>query len=280
MVEYKKIVKKANKCRENVKKNYALGISTKWSYYFAKCVLEQKDVSKIKISKASNPKQSKISRQITKAEYIALAKNYVNYIEKHNQLPSYLKFGSHKLKPRHLTYFFAKILVSIYKNKAYPSEANFNWKWFIKEEETGNVVYDYFVKRTGKKPKTIDEVLSFMQGKGYGYYYDDKLSNKEVIDGMTIKDSEYYDANCTDSLQFLMNMADAMGYESKCLHILCQSGTGHVYGKFRHKVHTENEWIYRDPASVLNGNGIRSIWCANGTVQAVNPSWFMENLYR
>ena len=78
-----------------------------------------------------------------------------------------------------------------------------------------------------------------------------------------------------------MNYAKAMGYESKCIHVKCKtSGTGHVFGKFKHKKHTENTWITRDIAAVANGESIRSVWCSDGIVQATNPSWFLENLNR
>jgi hypothetical protein len=102
-------------------------------------------------------------------------------------------------------------------------------------------------------------------------------SNKSCIDRM----NEYKGINCVDSLQFVMNMTDDMGYDSKCIHVECRSsGTGHVFGKFRHKKYTDNEWITRDPASVLAGNGIRSVWCEDGYVLAENPEWFLENLHR
>ena len=85
-----------------------------------------------------------------------------------------------------------------------------NSKVFTKPIETTNEVYKYYVKKTGKKPTTIDEVLTYIKGRGYGNYFDDKLSNKQVIGGF-VNSSKSLNANCTDVLQFLINMAIAMG---------------------------------------------------------------------
>ena len=155
-----------------------------------------------------------------------------------------------------------------------------NSKVFTKPIETTNEVYKYYVKKTGKKPTTIDEVLTYIKGRGYGNYFDDKLSNKQVIGGF-VNSSKSLNANCTDVLQFLINMAIAMSYDWKCVHVKCKSsGTGHVFGKFKHKTHTGGKWITRNPASVLNGGGISSVWCSDGYVQAINPPWFLANLNR
>ena len=39
---YKELISKAKTCQTNVKKEYKLGISYRWSYYFAKAILKPK----------------------------------------------------------------------------------------------------------------------------------------------------------------------------------------------------------------------------------------------
>ena len=162
-----------------------------------------------------------------------------------------------------------------YQNKygKLPERVNISYKVF-KKPVSNNEVYNYFYNKTGKKYKTIDDVLAYIQANGrYIYEYDDVRTNKQVVDCMC--------GNCTDWLQFLINMAEAMEYDWKCLHVECSSGTGHVRGKFKHKEHTGGEWIYRDPASVANGGSITSNWCtSNYTLLNTNPSWFLEGLRR
>ena len=129
-------------------------------------------------------------------------------------------------------------------------------------------------KVISKKFKTLDDLLAYVKAYfTYQKYFDDHKSNKQVIDSKS--------GNCVDLLQFCMNYAKAMGYESKCIHVKCKtSGTGHVFGKFKHPKHTGNTWIIRDIAAVADGGSIKSVWCSDGIVQATNPSWFMENWNR
>ena len=271
---YKEILGKAKTCQNNVKKNYKLGIDYKWSYYIAKAILKPKtDIKKGTFKDCKNPSGTHISRQISKADYLDIAKRYVAYVEKHKTFPNFATFKSYNIRPRLLTIFFANILVSYDKNGKLPSEININSKCFTKPSETGNEVYDYFVKKTGKKLKTLDDILEYVCNYcHYQGYYDDQKSNKQVTDTKS--------GNCVDLLQWLMNMTKPLGYESKCIHVECRSsGTGHVFGKFKHKTNTGGKWITRDPAAVCQ-NDIHNVWCEDGYLLAENPSWFMENLNR
>ena len=277
MTEYtfKQLVEKAKTCQTNVKKEYKLGISYRWSYYFAKAILNpKKNVKKGNFKDCANPSGTAISRQITKADYTKIAKNYVNWIEKNKTFPNFAYYGDFHIRPKLLCIFFANILVDYNKNGKLPDKMNINSKCFNKPEiVTGNEVYDYFVKTTGKKPKTMDDVLEyFCKYFHYEGYSDDKKSNKQVIASKA--------GNCVDLLQCLINILQPLGYDCKCIHVQCRtSKTGHVFGKFRHKKNTENTWVIRDPAAVCQ-NSVRNVWCENGYLLAENPSWFMENLKR
>lgn len=274
---YKEIVSKAKACKTNVKKEYRLGISAKWCYYMASAILTpKKDIKIIGVNDAPNPIGSNISRQIIKKDYLDVCKRLVNYVQKdkNHRLPNYVEYKGLKISPKLLTEVLSRILVFYDKNGRLPSEANINSKCFTKPSETGNTVYDYFVKKTGKRYETIDEMLAYVKAYWhYQMYFDDKKSNKQVIDEKS--------GNCVDLLQFMINWAKAKGYDCKCVHVKCRvSGTGHVFGKFRHKKHTGGNWIVRDIASVCDGGSITSVWCRDGYVQAIDPSWFNENLNR
>ena len=272
---YKTILSKAKTCKTNVMDNQKCGISYDWSYYFAKALITpKKDVKKINISDAPKPSHTYISRQMSKATYLSLAKKFVKFVEDKHRLPNYLSWNGYKISQRLYTYTFARCLVYLDKYGKYDPEININEKVFNKPTETGNVVYDYFAKKTGKKFKTLDDLLAYVKKYWhYEKYFDDKKSNQQVIDTKG--------GNCVDLLQFCINYAKAMDYECKCIHVKCRvSGTGHVFGKFKHPKNTENTWIVRDIASVADGGDIRSVWCRDGIVQAENPSWFLENLQR
>lgn len=272
---YAAILKAAKTCTTNVSKEYKLGVTTKWSYYFAKAVLNpKKDIVKISFNNASKPTGTHISRQVKKADYLDMAKRLTTYVEKHKQLPNYITFGNYKIRTRVYVLMFAKILVSYSKSNKLPADVNVNSKVFTKPVETGNKVYDHFVEKTGYKPKTLDDVCNWvLKYVKYLFYFDDVKSNFEVIDSKS--------GNCTDLLQFLINMAEALGYEWEVIHTKCkQSGTGHVYGRFKKK--GTSNWFTRDIACIADESRY-CIWCEvpnGGNLLAKNPNWFLANLRR
>lgn len=125
---------------------------------------------------------------------------------------------------------------------------------------------------------TIDGALAKVNGRGYAYYYDDRYTNKETANRVY----KWLGANCTDLCHWFWHIAKALGYDVRCIHVGCRGGDGHVRLQFRHPTNTGGQWINRDPAAVLsdNGQGVTYCWCLDGTTWAVNPSWFLENLYR
>lgn len=270
---YKTIVKNAKTIKSNVEKQYKLGATAKWSYYFAKCILTpKKDIKKVTFNNASKPTGTHLSRQIDKKDYIKICERLIDYVERRRGLPNFITYKSFKIRTRLYTYMMAKILVYYDAHGQLPNYVDVNSKAFYKPTETGNTVYDYFYQKTGKKFTTIDDFLSYIKAHySYEYYFDDRKSNKQVIDSKA--------GNCTDLLQMMCNYVEAMGYEWKCIHVKCRvSGTGHVFGKFRKP--NKTDWFIRDIASVADGGSIISVWCRDGTILAENPSWFMANLHR
>ena len=64
---YKEIINKAKLVQTNVKKEYKTGVTSKWSYYFAKAIITpNKDIKEITIKDAPNPTGTHISRQLSK----------------------------------------------------------------------------------------------------------------------------------------------------------------------------------------------------------------------
>lgn len=278
---YSTILSKAKTCQTNVKKEYKLGITSRWCYYFAKSIVSpKKDVKNITFTDAPAPTGTSISRQISKENYLKICKDLIQFVEKNKRLPNYVQFGATKLKPTLLTEFFSRILVWYDKNGRLPTQANINSKVFTKPLEVSNVVYKHFVEVFGTFDNTVDGFLKKIQGLGYGYYYDDELSNKQTIDNLKKKGAKK--PNCTDSCQMAMNVIKQLitwGKYKKveCLHVQCSSG-GHV--KLRITKNDGTTFI-RDVACVISDNGkpISCVWCTN-TPKAVNPSWFLQNLNR
>jgi hypothetical protein len=244
-----------------------------WGYYFAKALLNpKKDVTVIKIDNTDS-KGDYFSQLIGQGKYLSCAKYLTEYCEKHHKMPKNIPYNGKHINNRLFTYLMAKGLIAYNELGKYKTSLNLNSKVFTAPTETGNAVYDYFVKKTGKKPKTLDDILEYVCNYfHYQGYYDDQKSNKQVMDTKA--------GNCVDLLQWLMNMTEPLGYDSKCIHVQCRtSGTGHVFGKFRHKKNTDGKWVTRDPAAVCQ-NSIHNVWCENGYLLAENPDWFLSNKNR
>lgn len=272
---YMEIVKQATLCHDNTKKYYKNGISTKWAYYIGQAILKpNKDIAKVKHEKATNPTGEHISRQISKKDYLEIIKHYNNYIEKNHQIPNYITIDGKKVKPKLYTAFVSYILYKYHRDKKLPAKQNINSKIYTKPVETTNEVYNYACKKYGKTFKTLDDILEYVaKNFTYEFYYDDHKSNKQVTDSKA--------GNCTDLLQWLTNMVEPLGYSWKCIHVQCrQSGTGHVFGKFKHPKNTSNEWVVRDIACCADNGSISCVWCRDGYVLAENPSWWIQNRNR
>ena len=238
----------------------------------------QKDIPQMKVGGASNPNGDRCNRKVIKSVYQDMAKRCNQYIKQNGKLPNYVTIlGTQKCSIILWMFQLSKI-VSAYNGKL-PDNVLINSQDLVKPTPKPtpiqDEVYSYFVKVFGKV-STIDGALSKIQGNGYGYYYDDRYTNKQSIDRM----HDGLGVNCTDSCHVFYHIGKALGYDVRAIHILCSGGDGHIRLQFRHTKNTGGEWINRDPAAVLNGNDVSSIWCANGTYLATNPDWFLENLNR
>lgn len=269
---YNEIVKQAKTIKNNAEKKYEKP-NAKWAYYIAKAILKPKvDIKKITIESAKQSTGDHFSRQITQSQYLDMAKRLIKYVESKKQIPNYITVADKHMKGSDFTYMFARILVYYNTNGKLPAYANVNSKAFTKPSESGDEIYNYFVKSFGKVT-CIDDALEYIAGRGYGYYYDDVYSNKQSIDRVKSK----LGINCTDATQMMKHVADGTGKYKKvdCVHVRCRGGDGHVYLKITNK---DGSVFYRDPAACLDNGSITSIWCSNGTVLAINPSWWLANL--
>ena len=281
-MKFKDIVSIANNVKSYVEKQDKLpakidGVSkADYSYLFTKSVLNPgKDITLVHYKEAPNPKGDTILKTFTKKEYTDIAKD-INKFLSNKRFPNYDTYQNKKISIDLIIYCFAKIISFYGKNKRVASTCKFDSSVFKSKKAAPTIkpndTWNYFVKKTGFKGTTIDEVLAYVKKYGkYQYYFNGHKPNKQVTDCKC--------GNCTDWLQWLINIAEALGYEWKCIHVKCiKSGTGHVRGQFKHSKHTGGAWINRDPAAVADGGSITSIWCGNGVIIDKNPSWFMETL--
>lgn len=284
MTKKETIAKIAKEVKESVAKKYKIPTESNgvkypvYTYLFAKTIVTpNKDIATKSVKSAEAPKGTYISRTVKKSDYIKLAKNLISFINKNGRLPNYLTYNGYKIRTRVYIDAFARVVNYYYVNKTMPNYVNINSAAFTKPSvQSEDEVFNYFVKKFGNV-STIDEALEKVKDRGYGYYYDDVYSNKTAIDRMYSKSG----INCTDSCQVFWHIAKALGYTVHCLHVKCSGGDGHVRLKLKHSKHTGGNWIYRDPAAVLDRNGqpVTYNWCAsNYTLLGTDSSWFISNV--
>ncbi|WP_409200623.1 hypothetical protein [Methanobrevibacter sp. DSM 116169] len=154
---------------------------------------------------------------------------------------------------------------------------------YLKKEnntsQNNGTVTTAFKNALGNFDNTIDGALRLIQGRGYAYYYNSSYNTQTTINRIRNKQG----VNCTDVSQILYRIAIELGYEAQFVHVYCSKNPnkGHVRLRLRHPVNTEGTWIYRDGASVLSGNGIRSNWCESKyALVGYNPAWIFNDLYQ
>jgi len=139
MTLYRKILTMANDVIYYVEKYQELPVEKgyNWRQYtdlFSKSVLNPyKNITSRKVGKAPNQKGTSIQADISKADYIQLAKNLVNFVDKYGYLPNYLKYGNYKIRPVLYCYMFAKIVVYMSTHKNYPSYCSIDSEVFRKK---------------------------------------------------------------------------------------------------------------------------------------------------
>lgn len=278
----KSIISKARTCKKNVEKLQKLGVSDDMAYYFAKVILGSKtEVKDLKIKSPSEPVGDHISRQIPKDDYIDMIKRLVDYVEKSKtgkQMPNYITYKNLRIEHKLYTYFISSILVTSVDIGYLPKQQNITSKIFTKKTESTNNILAYFIKKFGKVT-TFTEALRKIHNKGYGFYFDDKLSNIQVIDGLS--KSNGVKPNCVDICHMMWHVAKGLGYDVRCLHVYCPvDKITHVRLQVKHAKWTNGKWESYDPAAVAKGNSINTLWCSGkgSYVIATNPNWFMQNL--
>lgn len=225
-----------------------------------------------------------IIEDVTIDDYKQQCKNVFNYVAKNGQLPNYVTTIKSKKRVNIdlFGYCMAKVLVWYHEHGGeLPNYCTYDSRALSgKGSQPTNYSQDilnYFSNKIGR-PSSIDDALAKVQNKGYGYYYDDKLSNKQSIDGLATRGGTK--PNCTDIHHVFWHIGKALGYDVRAVHVKCRGGDGHVRLDFKHPTRSNNQWFSRDASAVADGECVECIWCGNGALLAYNPSWFMQNLER
>lgn len=97
----KELYTKSKELYWNIRHKGKNGQSSKWAYYYCKCILNgKKDVPrKFSQADAKNITGQSVNIKLTKKEYLAKMKKYVAWVEKNKRLPNYITIKDKKVKP-------------------------------------------------------------------------------------------------------------------------------------------------------------------------------------
>ena len=118
----KEIYTKSKELYKNIRTKGKNGQTSKWAYYYCKCILNnKKDVKTISQADASNVTGTNINQKLTKTEYLELMKNYCKWVESHKALPNYVIVKNKKVKPRIWTAYVGYLFKVYYETNKLPA---------------------------------------------------------------------------------------------------------------------------------------------------------------
>lgn len=275
----------AGKLKEYVEKNYAVPSEINglrhgtYTYLFCQATYKGNSSFPIKaVGMANQPVGDNLNHKIYKSDYINIAKKIVAYVDANGKLPNYAVWNGKRIHEHLYEYMFAKIIDYYYWNRQLPAYVVVNSDALVKpspKKSYSEELFDYFCSKFGK-PSCIDDAIESVQNHGYGGYYDDHMTNYEVVDALARKGGQK--PNCTDIHQLFWHIGRVLGYDVRAVHVWCTSSdVGHVRLDFKK---SNTGWFSRDVSAVADGECVECVWCRNGEFLAYNPNWFLSNVNR
>jgi len=135
-------------------------------------------------------------------------------------------------------------------------------------KSTTQLEWESALRKTFTTPK---QAYNLIIGTGYGHYNDDCLSYIEVL--ASLKGTIAKKPNCTDICQAFKKLLDAMGFKTRYIHKICQSGEGHI----TLEIFIDGGWVEIDPAAAISVGSQYSwgnVWCPNPRERWIsNEAW-------
>ena len=120
----KELYNKSKELYNNIRKQGKNGQSSKWAYYYCKCIINgKKDVKGIKQADAPAKKGNPINLKLNKNDYLEIMKKYTSWVEKNKRLPSYVLIKGNKVKATVFTAYVGYIFKTYCETKKLPATA-------------------------------------------------------------------------------------------------------------------------------------------------------------
>ena len=137
----KALYKKSKELYWNIRHKGKNGQSSKWAYYYCKCILNgKKDVpQKFTQADAKNITGQSVNIKLTKKEYLAIMKRYVAWVEKNKALPNYITIKKKKVKPRIWNAYVGYLFKVYYEKGKLPSTEPIKSNIYSTEQKSSTI---------------------------------------------------------------------------------------------------------------------------------------------
>lgn len=222
------------------------------------------------------------SRQLTKANYLTVAKNIANYINTNKQAPNYASSAVGKIIYQELLDAFSRIVAFYGDNKnqlptyvtvSYgsggnnPSGSGLNEKNTIKDLapylkatancQVGNAkiksIVDSVTKGLTSQRAKAEAIYNYVRDKiSYSFYYNTKHGAVGTLTAGS--------GNCVDQSHLLVAMFRTAGLHARYVHGTCKFSSGSTYGHVWTQVLIGDTWTVADATSNRNSLGTIANW--------------------
>ncbi|HEX3013254.1 MAG TPA: pseudomurein-binding repeat-containing protein [Methanobacterium sp.] len=240
--------------------------------------IEVNDGSKAQISlktvnSAATPDENITSGNITKVNYLDLAKRVEAFIDANGSLPNYATTSLGKIGYESMIYMYSKIIAYDSANNALPNYVSVS-PWSVVstvpipaelqqylQATTNCQVNDASIKSlaasiTSGKSSTYDKAVAIFNwvrdNIGYSFYYNTKYGAVGTLNAKT--------GNCVDTAHLLIALERAAGIPARYEHVKAQFTSGNWYGHVIAQVWVNGKWYNADATSSSNTFGVIKSW--------------------
>ena len=235
------------------------------------------------INSAAKPSESVKSGNITKSDYLDLAKRVNTFIDANGALPNYATSSLGKLNYQSLIYTFSKIMAFYKTNERLPSYVTVKpWstvgssststsgstsesvpaslQQYLKSttncQVTNSQIQSLAKSITSGKTSTYDKAVAIFNwvrdNIGYSFYYNTKYGAVGTLNKKT--------GNCVDTAHLLIALERAAGIPARYEHVKAKFTSGNWYGHVIAQVYVNGKWYNADATSSKNTFGVIKNW--------------------
>ena len=228
------------------------------------------------VNASSEPRENITEGNITKTDYVDIAKRLKAYIDSNGKIPNYVTTPFGDMKFESLVYMFSKILNYYNTNNALPNYVSMkSWSEVTKPTDmsvplelqqylaaTANCqVNDPKIKAlaasiTAGKVTAYDKAVAIFNwvrdNIGYSFYYNTKYGAVGTLNART--------GNCVDTSHLVIALSRAVGLPAMYVHGTCQFTSGSWYGHVWARIWVDGKWYAADGTSSRNTFGVVNNW--------------------